>query len=205
MKTSWGPVGVVIICCAAILLVSNIQRSDALERARMLEDSIPFVEAQRDSAQQRADSVTSEAVRSDSVVEADSVAAATEVARLERQVRIARSAFANRGDSIRALVTDATALLLLDQRDSIFTVTLAQKDSIVRVRDRTIVALDSARVFWRTSSFAKDTVISEWQRVDSLRVAVNDALRDHIRGQERRKWTERAVGVVGVLCGFFCG
>jgi hypothetical protein len=200
-----GPIAVVIICCAAILLVSNTQRSGALERAQRLEDSIPFVEAQRDSAQQRADSVTSEAVRLDSVVVAVRDSTASEVVRLERQVRIARSAFANRGDSIRVLVTDTTALALLDEQDSLFTVALAQKDSIVRVRDRTIVALDSARVFWRTAKFTQDTVIMGWEQTDSLRVAINDALRDHIRGQERRKWAERAVGALGVLCGFFCG
>ena len=169
----------IIVICLALLWRGN--GSDPVDDRA---DEIALIMAQRDSASERADSLTRIATRADSVVAAVRDSAAS----VEVQTR---TVLVTQLDTLE-IRSDSTTFRMIAQRDTLW-------QDIVDARDSLIVELDSAVVFWRGSSFAKDSVILGWQRQDSVRVAVNDALRAHIRGQKRRSWLERSAAVAAVV------
>ena len=182
-----------VVACAFVAwfaIDARASGSKALDRALTAEAALPMVVAARDSAAHRADSVTVEALRTDSVVAA-LVATADSVADQADMVLPAQM------DTIRLLVKDTVALRLLDQRDSLFA-------GVIAAKDQAIDSLTSWGLAWRTSSFVKDTVIMGWAKSDSLHVVVNQALHAHIRGQVKRKWIERSVQAALLACVVLC-
>lgn len=166
--------------------------SEAMERVRSLEAALPVVASQRDSALAAAE-------------RADRTAAAldTAVAQLRDSVEILNAQddveLDARRDTIRVLVQDTTALRLLDERDSIFAARIA-RDSVV------IDSVTTWGLAWRASSFAKDTVIWRLQAQDSLRLAINNGLRDRIAELDGPDWKDRAVSFLAGAgaCALFC-
>jgi hypothetical protein len=172
-------------------------RSDALE-AETLEAAIPALRDARDSAEHVADSLEALAVQSDSIVVAVREQAAVESARLSRQVDSARRSFAVQGDSLRARV-DSIALRMVDERDAMFEVALASKDSIIAVRDSTIVAVTLWGESWRDASLGKNALLATWDSLYTQEVAVNHALRQVIAGQKRKSLLTQVVAVAAVV------
>ena len=152
-------------------------------------DELALIAAQRDSATERADSLTRIATRADTTIALlrDSMAVK------EAQVR---TVLVTQLDTLEVR-TDTTTFRMIAQRDTLW-------QDIVDSRDSLIVELDSAVVFWRLSSFAKDTVILGWERQDSVRLAVNSDLRAHIRGLNRRSWLERSAALLAIGCAVVC-
>lgn len=190
---------------AALLVLGMIvvvglmfSRSDALERADTLEAAIPALAAARDSAKAVADSLEALAVQSDSIVAVVRAEAAVESARLERQVDSARRSFAVQGDSLRTRV-DSIAVRMVDERDAMFEVALASKDSVIAVRDSTIVAVTLWGESWRESSLGKDPLLARWDSLYTAQVAVNDALRQAFASQKRKGRLTQVVAVAAVV------
>jgi len=171
----------------------NDGKADALDLARSFEAEAAAALVLVAATQERADSVTADAVLSDSLAQ---------VAQESADARVARA-------RARPVLVDT---VVVAPEDTVTSRRLAQRDTLwMAVVDSVEVALGSVIVqerergdIWRASSFAKDTVIMGWVATDSLKTEANDALHAHIRSQKRRQWTER-VAAVGVLaCALMC-
>ena len=160
-------------------------KDDALERAETLEAALPALTRQRDSAQAVATNLARQAALSDSVAEAVRDSA-------DAIVRGAQSGFRGAVDTLRVLVTDTTALRMIDRMEADHAAALEAE------RSKTEAERQRAEL-WRASSLARDSVIAQWERRDELRDGIESALREHISGERRRNLKSDAVAfVVGV-------
>jgi len=152
--------------------------TDAEARVQELEAALPVIARQRDALR---DSLTEER---------ESVAQRRDT--LQSVASTADTVFTTSVDTLRVIVTDTTALRVIDQLEESHVVALAAKDSIIAGQDRIIERQDS--LLWH------------WERTDSLQAEINDALHSRIAELEREKWKERGVaGVAGaILCGLLC-
>lgn len=183
----WVLVGLVVLVLF-LLWRGNDAQSRALDRADAAESALPTLIASRDSAAHVADSLSTAAMLADSVVQAVVDSADARVARVVPRLIVQR-------DTLEVLVTDTTALRIIDERDAMFEGVIASKDSV-------IVEMTASRDLWRSSSLAKDEVIARSDSIIAVRADINSDLRAHIRGQSQKKWLERGAGlaaVVGVL------
>lgn len=178
--------------------------SGALERAETLEAAIPTLVLARDAAEAVADSVTRQALKIDTLIVAvtDTVRIEIEVAR--GNAALAESSFTNAVDSLRARL-DSTGIRILGRLVGDHEITRSEDAAAFTAQGRLLATALTGLSTWRASSFAKDTVIAGWDSLYTVKSAANDALHDHIRGQERRKWGERVVAVTAVACAFLCG
>lgn len=149
---------------------SNPGPSPAEARVAELEAALGSVARQRDALE--------------GALEFERAQRATERDSLENVVAVADTVFVTSVDTLRQIVTDTTALRIIDDLEESHEVALAGKDSIIVGQDRTIAGQDS--LLWLH------------QRQDSMRIEINAALRDRIGELEGQQWKDRVIwGLAG--------
>ena len=196
MRKSEAGLMVLLVLSLVLLWVSNSRKSAALERVETLESALPTLVAQRDSSSAVADSLGALTAIQAAAYSADSLAWAEDRARLRGVTDRAERRNSELSRSLAEhMATDTTGLALLDSLQ-------AQHRIVITSLSAEIVTLQEERAsLWEqretlaeqvvaleNSAAMDQAIIAQWE-------AINEAKDDHIRGQRRRKWGERALAL----------